>query len=727
MNVATTKAPNTSTRPVTVRFLQHTTANYVRDVYDALIELITNCDDAYDRRGKGSGGEIVIEHYARKRMPSTIVVRDMATGMTARRMKEISVFGRVTSQQSDRGFFGSGLKNCQALGDVVVESIVKGTYYRGMMSYHNRASIEITDERPATKRETKRLVGGGGNGTSVTIYLRDAVHLPRISSMRKELPYLYGLRKILDEKSNRKVFLVSGKSESKRKSRIRYTPPCGELVHDEEYKVMGHPCSFKLYKSDESLEDEPNSKTGKSGILVRSGKICHELTFFNSLNRNQSHSTRYFGELECDHIVDLLHTFDEYAPTKDNPVLVVQPERTGLNQRHPFAKKLYERPAKILAQFLGKDAKDGESSSIVSIETKVLFNQIEKCMGEYFGADPSEEEEGGSEKVEREIARRGIVVFPDHINVALERNRTVTVYVSKDSVKKSDKLKVSVDPKYATIRNVADLKNHILYDDRYQSSFVVEPKKITPNDCVIVNIEIGNLRTSAILEIVEKFIRSFKHNLEVGRRRQFTEGEHELRVYAHENIMGKNIKKPFKVKILSGSTTLLEPNKKGEAEGVVRMQPCSNYATGCVIIECSKIGSESEVEVQLGTYKAKTKIKTVAQKSGKTPFKIKLVEEETLRFRWRDEHTVEVSVLHPSIKPVVGRKPKYIGQNKPAGKMALTAALIEAVVRKAIQDKSAKGLFEFAGKTDENIVENISAEQDREHSRVSKRVFKVIK
>ena len=73
------------------RYVQHVRDHAMGDVYDALVELITNADDSYGklfRAGKRNrnGGDILIEHLEqRKGQPSYIIVRDKAEAWIPRR------------------------------------------------------------------------------------------------------------------------------------------------------------------------------------------------------------------------------------------------------------------------------------------------------------------------------------------------------------------------------------------------------------------------------------------------------------------------------------------------------------------------------------------------------------------------------------------------------------------------------------------------------------------
>ena len=61
----------------------------ITDVFDALVEIITNCDDSYHRlykKGKRQkdGGDILVAVERRRGKPSRIIVSDKAEGTHAR-------------------------------------------------------------------------------------------------------------------------------------------------------------------------------------------------------------------------------------------------------------------------------------------------------------------------------------------------------------------------------------------------------------------------------------------------------------------------------------------------------------------------------------------------------------------------------------------------------------------------------------------------------------------
>ncbi|MCK4827537.1 hypothetical protein KA005_68040, partial [bacterium] len=104
---------------LSTRYYQFNRQYAVRDVFDALVELITNSDDSYHRmfiRGKicNDGGQVLVEYREQRGgEPSLIGVRDRAEGMNIVEM--IDKFGNVgtkTSNLGDRGFMARGAKDC---------------------------------------------------------------------------------------------------------------------------------------------------------------------------------------------------------------------------------------------------------------------------------------------------------------------------------------------------------------------------------------------------------------------------------------------------------------------------------------------------------------------------------------------------------------------------------------------------------------------------------------
>jgi len=111
------------------RYIQHVRSHAIGDVYDALVELITNADDSYNnlfvrKRRTRDGGDILIEHLEQRKGRSCIVVRDKAEGMDSSDMEKSFVrMGAFTSEWGNRGYMGRPLTFVKALFQIPSERL----------------------------------------------------------------------------------------------------------------------------------------------------------------------------------------------------------------------------------------------------------------------------------------------------------------------------------------------------------------------------------------------------------------------------------------------------------------------------------------------------------------------------------------------------------------------------------------------------------------------------
>ena len=116
------------------RYLIHSAKQSIRNIYDALIELVTNADDRYQHLG--TPGRIEIEVERNRNRPHLVKVRDFADGMTSEVMlKKLARMGERVSGLEDgvpvRGTNSRGAKDVAALGPITFDSIAEdGRYHK---------------------------------------------------------------------------------------------------------------------------------------------------------------------------------------------------------------------------------------------------------------------------------------------------------------------------------------------------------------------------------------------------------------------------------------------------------------------------------------------------------------------------------------------------------------------------------------------------------------------
>src|SRR5437867_1693340 len=104
------------------RYWHQNAKQAVRDIYDALVELITNSDDSY-QRAKSKTGRIEIEVERRRKGKESVVrVRDFAEGMSTadmeRKLKRMAdrVSGLAQGERV-RGTNSRGAKDVAVVGE----------------------------------------------------------------------------------------------------------------------------------------------------------------------------------------------------------------------------------------------------------------------------------------------------------------------------------------------------------------------------------------------------------------------------------------------------------------------------------------------------------------------------------------------------------------------------------------------------------------------------------
>lgn len=382
------------------RYYQFIRQYAIRDVYDALVELITNSDDSYHRlymnkKRNEDGGDILIEILEqRKGNPSLVIVRDKAEGMTLQEIVE--KFGEVgtrSSKSGDRGFMGRGAKDCTALGKMTIESIKGDKYYKCILTTKPQL-IPLIDKANASQDIRLTLGIPKGNGTVVTLEINPEHKIPHIETIVRDLPWHYALRDILSEDKPTKVLIKNMNNPKMKPEKIVYRQPEGELVCDEKFSVPLYQDAvgrLRIWKAPEPFIDPADKSFRRSGLIVKGRRAIHECSLIYPSFEKDSYALKYFGRLECDYIDKLLDEFDERLKKEiphppENPSLLIDPNRRlGLIREHPFTKELFKIPAERLKSLIDKEREQDRTNrmDVVSKDTKDRLNALAKAASKF--------------------------------------------------------------------------------------------------------------------------------------------------------------------------------------------------------------------------------------------------------------------------------------------------------------------------------------------------------
>ena len=323
-----------------------------KDVIRALVELITNSDDSYNRleaRDREVEGRIIVDVQRRRQSESVLTVRDYGEGMDGLLLdKALGVYADETSGydfgEPVRGLFGRGVKDAiLGLGEGAVTGIID--------NQEHRAQLRMEEGRPHYRAEEPIDLGLNTipNSTTVEVKVtRDDIRIPQKDNLRKQLILHYGLRDILSNNS-RKVIVrnVDGRGKPVEENKLAYQYPVGTLSKETTLSIpkFDTSCKMVLYKAAEPL-DTPREAgyNAQAGLLVKSKYAILD----NTLLRfdGDPNAQRFYGSVTCSYLDDLL--------LNKEPILTAT--RDGLDRSHPFVKELFSVCEDFLDPFVQEEA-----------------------------------------------------------------------------------------------------------------------------------------------------------------------------------------------------------------------------------------------------------------------------------------------------------------------------------------------------------------------------------
>ncbi len=700
------------------RYYQFNRAFAIRDVFDALVELVTNSDDSYHRLfRKGAiaedGGPILIEYLdQRKGQSSFIIVHDRAEGMTLEEMHDkLGEVGTKQSEEGDRGFMARGAKDCTELGRMVVESIKDEAYYKSELTPDPKF-VPWENRKKTTKEVRGQLRIPRGNGTVVKLEIDARHRMPRYESLLRDLPWHFALRDILSEVSKTKVLLKNLNRPGDRTERVAYRHPEGEIVCDETFEIQGYQgtkAHIKIWKSPVAFE-ETGDRFRRSGILIKGARAVHECSLLTSEFEKDPYAKNYFGRLECDYVDQLLEEYDERReqgqPHPDtNPTLLIDPNRQhGLIRDHPFTKALLLVPSERLRALIAKDreAERSKRQQIANEETQNRLDRLARKASEFLRRQLEEMQEltQGEDVDKTAFAKQGVLIYPTYLNVALGQERSLTYYANAMLLRNGN-ASVNVqadDPALRVLDTSFVLRPHRSKQDLRVGTFRVRGESL--KDSVIIRAICENLTPAeAIASVIETRIEEhvFDQPLE------FEHDQYRVREGSQKSLE-LFAKYPEVVADLTDVALTTSDSAGVPIRGSCQLIPVagSNYARGSVVIQGRKLNAKAEIKALANSREAVTTVRVVQKPPETTiPIKIELRDEDygNFRARWADHegkpHLLLVSARHKSLSRYLGPAPSYEGQDAPHFRVLLAEIVAESVCRKSLILESKERTWEF--------------------------------
>jgi hypothetical protein len=698
------------------RYFQFNRAYAIHDVFDALVELITNSDDSYHRlfrehRRTEDGGPILVDYIGGK--DASITIYDRAEGMTLEQMRErLGDVGTRRSDHGDRGFMARGAKDCTELGNLVYESVRDDRYYKCELTTKPQF-MPLSDGDRATKEIRDRLRLKRGNGTAVTLTLDREQRLPRFDTLLRDLPWHVPLRDVLAETSPTQVLLRNLNKADSDAERVVYRAPAGDLLFDEIFEIPGYASKarLKIWKSPEPLED-PSDRFRRSGFIIKGERAVHECTLFYPEFERDVLAKRYFGRVECADIDRLLTEYDERRERQeshplDNPSLLIDPNRQhGLHPEHPFTKAVFLLPSERLRALVAAERANERSQTreIANRETRSRLDRLAKKASEFLRQQLDELQElSTGEGVDKAAFQHGTMIFPTYVNVAVGEERQLTYYVKSNLLagRRDQSYSVSVVSDELALKILDptfEVHPHRSKADRYLGAFRVRGESL--KEAIIIRAAYGDLpEAQAIASVVEKKVDEhiFEDPLE------FEFAEYRVREGSRRTLV-LFAKYPDVV-----AETMQVNISSTDSAGVPIRGTCllvpvtgSNYAQGAIVVQGRRLHAKADLRAEVNGRVAVTAVKVVQQppEAGE-PLDIQIRDEAYGNFRakWADHegkpNLLLVSARHKSLSRYLGPAPAFEGQDLPLFRVLLAEIVADSVCRKSLALESKERTWEF--------------------------------
>lgn len=682
------------------RNLQMQSAQAIRSVLDALVELITNSDDAYRNIGDEKGKVIIELTRRRGEKSGVIVVKDRAGGMTLEEMKEkILRYGGFIAKAKSRGFMGRGAKDIIALGPASFQAIKNGMVYR--VELDSDFSHRVMKPLKAIKDDyVEQGLKPGKGGMKVTLEVSKRHNVPRHETLLRDMQRHYALRDIL---GHREVRIIDGRSSHEKT--LRYTAPEGNLIFDEVLRLddpyQGAKARLQLLRAPAELPTEL-----QEGVIVCDGQAVHQVTRFAPDLEEDPIARRFFGRLECDFIRKLQLDFEErrkkrQEPLPQNPVDIVDPNRRrGLDREdHPFVMKLFDWAEEILRIAVEevREEKGQRETRVASDQTKKRLRALSKAAAEHLRARLEEETlSPRTPEQEAVLQEEGVFLNPQFQRIAVGETRRLGYTV----------LSFGEDPDHVIVEfqgeglEVQPLKPTLRPQKRKPDrlSAYFEITGISPSDRVTLTVTHANdlikpvLRHIEVTEPIDPYANLpygvfFEkqnytvHNNGIRTLSFLARGKRFRRVDWESRQLVESSKQEV-VPILRGKALIVQAVAKDIWKGDVQVR---GQGVGHSSIITLSIPAKDRVET------ANARVRVVEKE--KTPdvsIEIKLEPEKGGQWRaaWDRENPnlLKVYAEHPTIARYLGaREEGYPGQEHPHFRVLLAEIVADKIVQRILQ------------------------------------------
>jgi len=686
----------------------------IHDVYDALVELITNADDRYQVLGISGKIEIEISRGSAAGEPSTLRVRDFADGMSKEVMSQKigHTGGRVSGMEHGlavRGTNSRGAKDIAALGKVTFESI-PGDGFVHTCEISEFFDFKLYQPTKITRPVRRRLGILQGTGTLITITLNPNRKIPSSDILKKNLRLLVPLRDIIGDPQREITFKDGTK-------RITVIEPA-LLSGRDQLKVSfdipnysGAKAKLTIRRTSEHLERE-RSRFRRGGILIKSRHAIHEATLFDKDLETDPHALRFFGRLVCHHIDELWNQFDQRVEDRadvdpNNPMPVLDPSRrSGLTRQHPFVKALFAEALKRLRPLIEEERRNADMgrATIESRSTRKRLDALERAATKFFEregiGDDLAREEGGSSRLFHES---GYSLSPPFAKIVIGQSIQCTLRVRQKAfpeIEHGQTVHIEcLTDEVSTDKRFVSIEFHPTENDVLLASWKLTGVQATT--ATGIKVSIGTIKDECTVEVLESKSDEFKditglcfqqsrYRIKIG------SSSKRIRVLAPLSLVSESTQLDISVDNsrfkISGNKMLIPNKKLGVARCDFRVR-----VTG-------KDEAKGMIAAKLHDKETTAELFTFQPLGAGIKIKLEDIKISNQRYRWR-QNVLEIAARHPALKQYLGSAPQFQGQDEKHFRVMLAEITADAVCARMVSERVQNNPEEYDGSWEQYYAE----------------------
>ncbi|MBI1955084.1 MAG: hypothetical protein HYS38_01680 [Acidobacteria bacterium] len=499
----------------------------------------------------------------------------------------------------------------------------------------------------------------------------------------------------------RTLLLVNLNDRDHQGDRLVYKLPPGKPVLEDEFLVPGYSnakAGILIFRSLQRLVEGQNSPYGQGGVLVKSTRAIHQKTLFGF--EGDPYAEWFFGHLECPFIDDLIRDYEANSSGQgnllvpSNPIGIVERQRDGLVEEHPFTKALFGEARKRLAELVEQEKrKDQEKKrEIQSEETTKSLRKLAAAASKFIAEKMQELEIENAVGPGFPRMKADLVIVPSAALIKPGEEKTFSVFAKYELVEKAGpKVLLTKEGEGIELLGKKELGLIPRKDRPEISSATFKVRGVTPGKMALVKARLGDATADTGIEVQEK-----EKPIVIPEGISFEHSSYNVRV-------GKTKKLSLRAKIPGQDLEGVMVNVRTDTKAIVPLRPLIplgwDRTLGCFTAEAeiagNELGAKGKISAQWSKFDSEARVTVVqSELHGPFSFKIDIVDENfgPQRAIWdRPNGLLKISAKHKSVGRYLDpAEERFPGQEKPHFKTLLAEIVADQVARYIIETREEK-------------------------------------